>query len=55
MGALRDATGGYTGGLLVLAAVLVLEAVLVLSLRLPSQTARPALGLRGSPAPLPPT
>ena len=53
MGTLRDFTGGYTGGLLVLAAVLVLEAALVLSLRLPSQTLRPALGLSGTPAPLP--
>jgi ACS family tartrate transporter-like MFS transporter len=53
MGSLRDLTGGYTGGLLVLAAVLVVEALLVLSLRLPSQTARPALGLTGVPAPLP--
>ena len=31
MGALRDATGGYTGGLLALAGALVVEAVLVLS------------------------
>ena len=29
MGWLRDATGGYGGGLLVLAGVLVLEAILV--------------------------
>jgi MFS family permease len=36
MGWLRDATGGYGGGLLVLAGVLVLEAILVLSLRLES-------------------
>jgi ACS family tartrate transporter-like MFS transporter len=34
MGALRDMTGGYAGGLLVLAGVLVLEAIVVLSLRL---------------------
>jgi ACS family tartrate transporter-like MFS transporter len=53
MGSLRDLSGGYTGGLLVLSAVLVLEAALVLSLRLPSQTARPALGLEGAAAPLP--
>ena len=35
MGSLFDATGGYGGGLLVLAAALVVEAALVLSLRLP--------------------
>ena len=45
MGTLRDVTGGYTGGLLVLAAALALEAVLVLSLRLPdapSETRAPS-------------
>ena len=36
MGALRDATGGYAGGLLVLAGALVIETLLVLSLRLPA-------------------
>jgi ACS family tartrate transporter-like MFS transporter len=36
MGALRDMTGGYAGGLLVLACALVAEALLVLSLRLPA-------------------
>ena len=36
MGMLRDSTGGYAGGLLVLASALVLEALLVLSLKLPS-------------------
>jgi nitrate/nitrite transporter NarK len=36
MGALRDFTGAYTGGLLVLAAALVVEAILVVSLRLPA-------------------
>jgi ACS family tartrate transporter-like MFS transporter len=36
MGWLRDATGGYTGGLLVLAGALVLEAILVATLRLPA-------------------
>jgi MFS transporter, ACS family, tartrate transporter len=40
MGWLRDATGGYGGGLLVLSGALVLEAMLVLSLRL--EPARPA-------------
>jgi MFS transporter, ACS family, tartrate transporter len=35
MGALRDFTGAYTGGLLVLAGALVVEAILVVSLRLP--------------------
>jgi ACS family tartrate transporter-like MFS transporter len=40
MGWLRDATGGYGGGLLVLSGALVLEAILVLSLRL--EPARPA-------------
>ena len=37
MGWLRDATGGYSGGLLVLAAALVVEAALVASLRLPAR------------------
>ena len=36
MGKLRDATGGYAGGLLVLAGALVIETCLVLSLRLPA-------------------
>jgi ACS family tartrate transporter-like MFS transporter len=36
MGWLRDTTGGYTGGLLVLAGALVLEAVLVATLKLPA-------------------
>jgi ACS family tartrate transporter-like MFS transporter len=36
MGWLRDVTGGYVGGLLVLTAVLVAEAILVVSLRLPA-------------------
>ena len=35
MGWLRDATGAYTGGLLVLAGALVLEAILVMALKLP--------------------
>jgi ACS family tartrate transporter-like MFS transporter len=35
MGTLRDATGGYSGGLLVLAGALVIETLLVLSLKLP--------------------
>jgi ACS family tartrate transporter-like MFS transporter len=35
MGALRDATGGYGGGLLVLAGALVVEAALILTLRVP--------------------
>jgi nitrate/nitrite transporter NarK len=36
IGWLRDVTGGYSGGLLALAAVLVAEALVVISLRLPS-------------------
>ena len=36
IGWLRDLTGGYTGGLLVLAGVLVAEALVVISLRLPA-------------------
>jgi ACS family tartrate transporter-like MFS transporter len=40
MGFLRQATGGYGGGLLVLSGALILEAILVLSLRL--EPARPA-------------
>jgi MFS transporter, ACS family, tartrate transporter len=35
MGTLRDATGGFTGGLLVLAGALILEAILVSILKLP--------------------
>ena len=47
MGMLRDATGGYSGGLLVLAGALVLEAILVLSLRLPTERApQPLIGAR---------
>ena len=42
MGTLRDATGGYTGGLLVLAGALILEAILVTILKLPkAETASP--------------
>jgi ACS family tartrate transporter-like MFS transporter len=40
MGWLRDSTGGYSGGLLVLAAALIAEAALVAALRLPA--AKPA-------------
>jgi ACS family tartrate transporter-like MFS transporter len=43
MGTLRDTTGGYSGGLLVLAGSLTLEAILVLSLRLPTDRARAPL------------
>jgi ACS family tartrate transporter-like MFS transporter len=39
MGGLRESTGAYTGGLLVLVAALVLEAILVASLRLPRAVA----------------
>jgi ACS family tartrate transporter-like MFS transporter len=35
MGVLRDSTGGYNGGLLVLAGALVIETLLVLALKLP--------------------
>jgi MFS family permease len=38
MGWLREATGGYTGGLLVLAAALIIEVGLVLMLRVPKDT-----------------
>jgi hypothetical protein len=37
MGALRDATGTYSRGLLVLAAALIIETVIVASLRLPKR------------------
>lgn len=40
MGWLRDATGGYVGGLLVLAVVLIAEAVVVSLLRLPSDAVK---------------
>ena len=36
MGTLRDLTGGYNGGLLVLAGALLIEAALVMTLRLPA-------------------
>jgi nitrate/nitrite transporter NarK len=42
MGWVRDLTGGYSGGLLVLAAALLVEAVLVVSLRLPAPSQRRA-------------
>jgi ACS family tartrate transporter-like MFS transporter len=38
MGWLRDATGGYVGGLLVLSAILIAEAMLVASMKLPKQS-----------------
>ena len=38
MGSLREATGGYAGGSLVLAAALVAAAALVMSLKLPAIT-----------------
>jgi hypothetical protein len=37
MGGIKDATGGYAGGFLVLATSLLIEAALVLSLRLPDR------------------
>jgi ACS family tartrate transporter-like MFS transporter len=37
MGILRDLTGAYTGGLLVLAGALVVEAIVVMTLRIPSR------------------
>jgi ACS family tartrate transporter-like MFS transporter len=49
MGWLRDATGGYSGGLLVLAAALIVEAVLVVTLRLPATRPAPIV----APRPLP--
>ena len=51
MGTLRDMTGGYTGGLLVLAGALVLEAILVSMLKLPDT--RPAVTPAGAGAPDP--
>ncbi len=42
MGWLRQASGSYSAGLLVLAGALVFEAVLVLSLRLPKETGHPS-------------
>jgi hypothetical protein len=45
MGSLRDWTGGYSGGLLVLATVLVIEALLVAALRLPSEKTRDVAGI----------
>jgi ACS family tartrate transporter-like MFS transporter len=52
MGALRDMTGGYSGGLLVLAAALIVEAILVASLRLPSyQRATATVPMPGAATP----
>ncbi len=42
MGWLRDTTGGYVGGLLVLVVVLIVEAVVVSQLRLPPAAASPS-------------
>jgi ACS family tartrate transporter-like MFS transporter len=50
MGTLRDSTGGYTGGLLVLAGSLVAEALLVVSLRLPAE---PQAAAQDVPVPRP--
>ena len=50
MGSLRDWTGGYSGGLLVLAAALVIEALLVVTIRLPSEKPRHVVAMP-SPAP----
>ena len=50
MGSLRDWTGGYSGGLLVLAAALVIEALLVVTIRLPSEKPRHVVAVP-SPAP----
>jgi ACS family tartrate transporter-like MFS transporter len=53
MGTLRESTGGYTGGLLVLAAALVLEALIVMSLRLPTDRPSRVTGVSGSPVAVP--
>jgi hypothetical protein len=37
MGVLRDFTGAYTGGLLVLAGALVVEAIVVMTLKIPAR------------------
>jgi hypothetical protein len=42
MGWLRQASGSYSAGLLVLAGALVFEAILVLTLKLPKSGARPS-------------
>jgi ACS family tartrate transporter-like MFS transporter len=46
MGWVRDATGGYSGGLLVLTGALIMEAVLVVSLPVPSTEPARALAAR---------
>jgi ACS family tartrate transporter-like MFS transporter len=51
MGTLRDMTGGYSGGLLVLAGVLVAEAALVVSLRLPREPRTALTDTAGVPVP----
>ncbi len=48
MGALRDLTHGYTGGLLLLAALLTAQAVLVWSLRLPAPAPALVVGARAA-------
>jgi ACS family tartrate transporter-like MFS transporter len=53
MGTLRESTGGYTGGLLVLAGALVLEALIVMSLRLPTDRPSRVTGVSGSPVAVP--
>jgi hypothetical protein len=42
MGRLKDTTGGYAGGLVVLALLLVVEAGLVLSFKMPETSRVPA-------------
>jgi nitrate/nitrite transporter NarK len=53
MGTLRESTGGYTGGLLILAGALVLEALIVMSLRLPTDRPSRVTGVSGSPVAVP--
>jgi ACS family tartrate transporter-like MFS transporter len=53
MGVLRESTGGYSGGLLVLAGALVIEALVVVSLRLPTDRPTTLTGVSRSPVPVP--
>jgi ACS family tartrate transporter-like MFS transporter len=52
MGALRQSTGGYSGGLLVLAGALVIEALVVVSLRLPTDRPTTVTGVSRTPVPV---
>ena len=49
MGYLRESTGGYAGGLLVLAAALVIQAAIVVTLRVAPETVGRGFAVDGGP------